>query len=151
MVAGGSRFWARRFDRWRSLMSNLSTASNIVELGPLQAARKRKSTSVERSESDEALLDRISDLWNNWAVKHGSPMVRFLTASRGAHCRRRVADLVQATGLEADAAFQSLLAKCNESFFVKGAPRKPLGFDQLMQESFMVRMMENEFAWRARK
>lgn len=77
--------------------------------------------------------------------------MRFLTASRGVHCRRRIADLVQATGLGIEAAFMALLAKCDESFFVKGAPRKPLGFDQLLQESFMVRMMEGEFAWRARR
>jgi hypothetical protein len=133
------------------MASDISAASNVVEFSPLPISRKRKSTPAERSENDEALLDRISDLWNAWAARHGSPAVRFLTASRATHCRRRVADLVQATGLQADAAFGALLAKCDESFFVKGTPRKPLGFDQLLQESFMVRMMEGEFAWRAKR
>jgi hypothetical protein len=130
------------------MASDITLASNVVEFSPLPMPRKRKPTPAERSESDEALLDRISDLWNNWAVRHGSPSVRFLTISRGAHCRRRIADLVQATGFQAEQAFLALLAKCDESFFVKGAPRKPLGFDQLLQESFMVRMMEGEFAWK---
>jgi len=125
--------------------------ANVVTLFPLPETRKRKPTVAERSEADEALLDRISDLWNDWAARRGSPSVRFLTVSRAAHCRRRVADLVQATGLQAEQAFQALLAKCDESFFVKGTPRKPLGFDQLLQESFMVRMMEGEFAWRAKR
>ena len=133
------------------MASDISVVSNVVEFSPLPITRKRKPTPAERSENDEALLDRISDLWNDWASRRGSPSVRFLTASRAAHCRRRIADLVQATGLQADQAFLALMAKCDDSFFVKGTPRKPLGFDQLLQESFMVRMMEGEFTWKARR
>ena len=132
------------------MASDISLASNVVDFVP-PSPRKRKATYEERSENDEALLDRISDLWNTWASRRGSARVKFLTASRGAKCRCRIADLVGATGLAAEQAFLILLAKCDESFFVKGAPRKPLGFDQLLQESFMVRMMEDEFVWKGKR
>jgi hypothetical protein len=135
----------------QKMASDISLAANIVEFASIPIARKRKTTPAERAEGDEALLDRISDLWNEWATRRSCPRVRFLTASRAAHCRRRIADLVSATGLDADAAFKALLAKCDESFLVKGTPRKPLAFDQLLQESFMVRMMEGEFIWKPRR
>lgn len=99
----------------------------------------------QKSESDQHLLDRITDLWNAWAAHRGSPQVERLTVGRATHCRHIVADLMQHGYETPEVAFQWLLGICDESFFVKGAPRKRLEFDQLMRESFVARMVEGSF------
>jgi uncharacterized protein YdaU (DUF1376 family) len=104
-----------------------------------------------RQESDQAVLDRVTDVWNQWAAAHGSPQVRYLTGQRAAHCRRRLADLKLDDGEAPEAAFGRLLSKCETSFFVRGSPRSPLKFDQLMQEGFLVKMMEGTFEWQDKK
>jgi hypothetical protein len=106
---------------------------------------------VRRPESDEVILDRALDQWNPWAASHGSPQVRALTGQRAIHCRQRMKDLAEMEGIDPDEAFRRLLAKCAESFFVKGQPRKKLSFDQLMREGFMVRMMEGEYLYEPKK
>ncbi len=106
---------------------------------------------VARQESDQAVLDRVTDVWNQWAAAHGSPQVRYLTGQRAAHCRRRLTDLKLDDGEPPEAAFGRLLSKCETSFFVRGSPRSPLKFDQLMQEGFFVKMMEGTFEWQDKK
>ncbi len=106
---------------------------------------------VARQESDQAVLDRVTDVWNQWAAAHGSPQVRYLTGQRAAHCRRRLADLKFDDGEAPETAFGRLLSKCETSFFVRGSPRSPLKFDQLMQEGFLVKMMEGTFEWQNKK
>ncbi len=103
---------------------------------------------LSKAESDQSLLDRISDRWNAWASSHGSPRVERLTTRRGIQCRRRIADLMQHGHETPEAAFDWLLTKCNESFFARGSPSKPLEFDQLMREEFMTRMVENAFQFK---
>lgn len=122
--------------------------ASLVNGTAVDLTRKR----IERSQSDQALLDRITDRWNAWAKPRGLPAVALLTAQRSIHCRRRVADLQALTGDETpEAAFDKLLAKCDASFFIRGSPRSKLGFDQLMREGFMARMMENGFENQERK
>ena len=99
------------------------------------------------TESDERLLDEVTDLWNPWARAHGSPQVEELTKTRATHCRHRIADLMQRGYSTPTEAFRFLLGKCDESFFAHGAARTPLKFDQLMRESFMVQMIEGSFAY----
>ena len=108
----------------------------------LKKARERK------TESDLDLLDKITDLWNAWARRFGSPQVERLTPKRGMHCRRRLEDL-KAYGHDApEAAFSFLLEKCSLSFYARGSPRKPLDFDQLMREDFMTKMLEGVYEYR---
>lgn len=99
----------------------------------------------QRAESDRALLDRITDIWNEWAAPRGSPQIAHLTGQRAIHCRLRVGELMEHGHDTPEAAFRWLLGFCDESFFVKGAPRKRLEFDQLMRESFIARMIEGSF------
>ena len=98
---------------------------------------------IDRAESDEKLLDQIIDIWNPFAKKHGLSQVKFLTKTRGQHCRRRLADITNGQG--PIKAFESLLVCCERSFFIRGSPRSPLKFDQLMNEGFMVKMLEGSF------
>lgn len=120
-----------------------------AELFELSEFRRKP---APKRESAAELLDRVTDQWNAWAVRHGSPAVRNLTDKRAIHCRRRIADLKTLGYGEPEAAFASLLAKCSESFYARGSPRKPLEFDQLMREDFMTRMLEGAFEHReARK
>jgi len=112
------------------------------EILDLRKARERK------AESDLDLLDKITDLWNAWARRFGSPQVERLTPKRGMHCRRRLEDL-KAYGHDApEAAFSFLLEKCSLSFYARGSPRKPLDFDQLMREDFMTKMLEGVYEYR---
>jgi hypothetical protein len=103
---------------------------------------------VARSEGDQALLDRVTDIWNAWAAAHGSPQVNRLTAKRGVHCRRRIQDLMDYGPSSPEEAFKFLLSKCDQSFFARGSPRTPLKFDQLMREDFMTQMLEGAFEHR---
>lgn len=99
----------------------------------------------QKSESDERLLDRITDLWNAWAAPRGSPQIAHLTGQRAIHCRRRIAELMQHGHATPEAAFAWLLVFCDESFFVRGSPRRRLEFDQLLKEGFVARMIEGSF------
>jgi uncharacterized protein YdaU (DUF1376 family) len=121
------------------------------QLPLLAVVRTTPSKAILRAESDEVILDRALDQWNPWAASHGSPQVRALTGQRAIHCRQRMKDLAEMEGIDPDEAFRRLLAKCAESFFVKGQPRKKLSFDQLMREGFMVRMMEGEYLYEPKK
>lgn len=112
--------------------------------------KERRSRMIARAESDQALLDRITDMWNSWAVKNGSPQVKYLTGERAKHCRKRILDIIGNGTATPEEAFQSLLSRCYDSFFVKGKPRNPLKFDQLLREGFMVQMMEGQFAYQQR-
>jgi uncharacterized protein YdaU (DUF1376 family) len=103
------------------------------------------------AESDERLLDGVSDIWNSWAASHGCPQVAHLTGQRAIHCRRRIAELMAHGYQTADEAFRFLLRHCDESFFVKGNPRKPLEFNQLLREDFVARMIEGSFKYQPQK
>ena len=117
-----------------------ASSSTVVDLKAAKALAK--------SEGDQKLLDRITDCWNAWAASHGSPQVRYLTGQRSIHCRRRINDLLCGAPIEeAETAFSRLLNACEQSFFVRGNPRSPLKFDQIMNEGFMVKMMEGGFAY----
>jgi hypothetical protein len=109
--------------------------------------------SSRQAESDATLLEKIIEIWNPWARAHGSPEVRVGTKTRGSHCRQRMKDLIDLEiGPTPEEAFEKLLATCGSSFLVKGDNvRKPLSFDQLMQEGFMARMLEGEFNHRPQK
>jgi hypothetical protein len=109
---------------------------------------KLKSKALIRAEGNQALLDRITGLWNAWAVQHGSPQVQGLTKARGVHCRRRIADLMEFGPKTPEEAFKFLLTKCDQSFFAHGASRAPLKFNQLMREDFMIEMIEDGFIYR---
>jgi hypothetical protein len=102
---------------------------------------------IDRVASDQALLDQVTDKWNEWAKAHGCPQVKFLTQARAKQCRNRLSDITNGHG--PIAAFEEILAKCEQSFFIKGQSRTPLNFDRLMQEGFLVRMMEGQFDYRA--
>lgn len=112
------------------------------EVLDLRKARERK------AESDLDLLDKVTDLWNAWAKRWGSPTVERLTDRRATHCRRRITDLKAYGHDSPEAAFEFLLSKCSASFYARGSPRKPLEFDQLMREDFMTRMLEGAFEYR---
>ena len=100
-------------------------------------------------ESDQNLLDRITDIWNTWAAARGCSQVVMLTGQRAIHCRQRINELLKLEQVSDPAeAFTKLLSRCDASFFVKGQPRKPLCFDQLMREGFMAKMVEGEYAYR---
>lgn len=131
------------------LESNLEATPLVDGEPPTPIQRPYDRKKIERAESDQALLDRISDRWNAWAVLHGSPQVARLTAKRGAHCRKRIEDLMQFGHETPEAAFDWLLSKVDQSFFVRGSPRKPLEFDQLMKDEFMTRMVEGAFEFRS--
>ena len=103
------------------------------------------SKKIQRLESDERLLDEVTDAWNVWAISHRCPQVKFLTKSRGMHCRQRLKDI--ANGEEPAVAFRKVLSKCETSFFVRGSPRSPLNFDQLMREGFLSQMLEGAFEY----
>lgn len=109
---------------------------------PIPTIRK---TILRNPESDELLLDRITDIWNAWADRHGSPKVICLTAQRGIKCRRRIQDLMRLGHTTPDDAFKFLLTKADESFFVLGNPSRPLAFDQLLTEGFMIKMIEDTY------
>lgn len=117
-----------------------ASSSTVVDL--------KASKALARVEGDQRLLDRITDGWNAWAASHGSPQVRYLTGQRSIHCRRRINDLLCGAPIEeAETVFSRLLTACEQSFFVRGNPRSPLKFDQLMNEGFMVKMMEGAFTY----
>jgi uncharacterized protein YdaU (DUF1376 family) len=117
-----------------------ASSSTVVDLKAAKA--------LARVEGDQKLLDRITDCWNAWAASHGSPQVRYLTGQRSIHCRRRINDLLCGASIEeAETVFSRLLTACEQSFFVRGNPRSPLKFDQLMNEGFMVKMMEGAFTY----
>jgi len=127
-----------------------ANASLVVEgddpLRPVVSSsleRKR----AERRENDIALLDEITDIWNDWAKSRGSPLVVRLSDKRAVSCRKRIADLKELGFSTPQDAFRGILSKCEESFFVRGSPRKPLDFDQLMNEGFMTRMIEGSFRY----
>jgi len=103
------------------------------------------SKQIQRLESDERLLDEVTDTWNAWAISHRCPQVKFLTKSRAMHCRQRLKDI--ANGEEPAVAFRKVLSKCETSFFVRGSPRSPLKFDQLMREGFLSQMLEGAFEY----
>ena len=105
---------------------------------------------VERQQSDLALLDEITDIWNIWAKSKGSPTVARLTDERAKKCRKRIEDLKQLGFETPQEAFRGLLSKCETSFFVRGSPRSPLKFDQLMCEGFMTKMFEGNYEYRER-
>jgi hypothetical protein len=127
---------------------HLALASLALVDEPVDALQRKR---IERAESDQALLDRITDRWNAWAQRHGSPQVAHLTDRRAVHCRRRIADLMQHGHETPEGAFDWLLRKCDTSFYARGSPRKPLEFDQLMREDFMARMVENAFEFHPEK
>jgi hypothetical protein len=104
---------------------------------------------LERAESDEKLLDQVTDAWNAWARGHRCPQVKFLTKSRAQHCRNRLKDI--ANGDEPLAAFRKVLSKCETSFFIRGSPRSHLKFDQLMREGFLSQMLEGAFEYQERR
>ncbi len=120
-------------------------ATPLVDDKPSTPPVRKK---IDRTESDQELLDRITDRWNAWATSHGSPLVVRLTAKRGAHCRRRIGDLMQFGHETPEAAFDWLLSKVDQSFFARGSPRKPLDFDQLMRDEFMTKMVEGSFEFK---
>jgi hypothetical protein len=135
-----------RSDSKSSLRSDSSSGTD----DPKKAERKTRAS--ERAETDNQLLDRITDQWNAWARAHGSRPIKVLTEKRGIHCRRRIAELMEIEGSPTpEAAFAKALTYANESFFVKGSPRKPLGFDQLMREGFLANLIEGEFVYRPPK
>ena len=116
---------------------------------PIEGLSVEKTSKRQRkAESDQAILDRITDVWNDWARRHSSPGVAFLTGLRAQHCRLRLADLDPDHSCAPEDTFRKLLSKCETSFFVRGSPRSPLKFDQLLRESFMVQMMEGAFEYR---
>jgi len=114
-------------------------------LFPIDGEIDMRTAKRAKGMSDQVILDRITDQWNRWAVPHGCPKVRYLTGQRAVAARRRLADLSPNGTETPEEAFGVLLSKCEESFFVKGSPRRPLQFDQLMREGFMVKMMEDGF------
>ena len=120
-------------------------ATPLVDAEPSTPPVRKK---IDRTETDQELLDRITDRWNAWATSHGSPLVVRLTAKRGAHCRRRIGDLMQFGHETPEAAFDWLLSKVDQSFFARGSPRKPLDFDQLMRDEFMTKMVEGSFEFK---
>jgi hypothetical protein len=107
------------------------------------------SKKLERVESDEMLLDQVTDVWNAFARSHNCPQVKFLTKARGQRCRARLKDL--ANGEEPIATFRKVLSKCETSFFIRGSPRSPLKFDQLLRENFLVEMLEGDYEFREQK
>ena len=115
---------------------------------PLVCLNKKR---VERQQSDLALLDEITDDWNAWAKTRGSPTVARLTEVRATKCRKRIEDLKQLGFGTPQEAFRALLSKCEKSFFIRGSPRSPLKFDQLMKEDFMTQMFEGNFEYREQK
>lgn len=119
-------------------VASATSSTGVVDLFP--EAKK-----LLKSESDQVLLDKVTDVWNGWAVKHGISQVRFLTGRRGTACRQRLKEITNGHG--PIAAFEEVLVKCEESFFVKGSPRNRLNFDQLLEEKFFVKMMENGFKY----
>jgi hypothetical protein len=101
------------------------------------------SKKIERTESDQKLLDAITDVWNAWAIGHHCPQVKFLTDERARRCRSRLRDI--ANGEEPVPAFRKVLSKCETSFFIRGSPRGPLTFDHLMREGFLSKMLEGGY------
>lgn len=118
-----------------------TSSTGAVDLFP-------ESKKLVKAESDQRLLDEVTDVWNVWAAKNGARQVKFLTGERAVKCRRRLADITNGHG--PIAAFEELLVKCEQSFFVKGTPRSKLGFDQLLEERFFVKLMEDGFKYEAR-
>lgn len=98
-----------------------------------------------RAESDLALLDRITDVWNPWAASHGLAQVQGLTDTRARACRQRLAYLKDLGYPEPIEAFQFVLDTAEQSFFIRGEPRNPLTFDQLLRESFLTKLLEGAF------
>ena len=153
-VMAGKRSALARLSQ-RSLNGRSTEAPTEAQLSQSQSHKSKEaiassSTVVDlkaaKVESDQKLLDRITDIWNAWAASHGSSQVRYLTGQRSIHCRRRINDLLCGAPIEeAEEAFSRLLSACEQSFFVRGNPRSPLKFDQLMNEGFMVKMMEGSF------
>jgi uncharacterized protein YdaU (DUF1376 family) len=122
-----------------------SSAGSAADAGAAPPENKPESKKTARTASDLKLLDQISDIWNDWAVQHGSKPVRRLTDQRAIACRRRIADLMEFGHGTPEEAFRFLLNKCSQSFFAKGSPKAPLKFDQLMREGFMTDMIEGSF------
>ena len=119
-------------------------ATPLVADNPATQAAPVVSLKAKRAESDQALLDRITDQWNAWASPRGLAQVEFLTGQRATHCRNRLKDLEPRYG-PPEEAFAAVLRKCESSFFIRGSPRSPLKFNQLMQEKFMVELMEGAY------
>ena len=128
-----------------------ANASLVNETLPPQPDKVQISKQTLRGESDLTLLDGVTDQWNEWARNKGSPQVARLTAKRAVHCRRRIEDLMAYGNATPEEAFGFLLSKCDQSFFARGSPRKPLEFNQLMSEDFMTRMLEGSFKYEDRK
>jgi hypothetical protein len=123
--------------------ANASLVDEAVDVTPPPGKK------LERVESDERLLDEITDVWNSWARVHNCPQVRFLTKARGQRCRQRLKDI--ANGEEPIAAFRKVLSKCETSFFIRGSPRSRLKFDQLMREGFLSEMLEGSYEYQPRQ
>jgi hypothetical protein len=126
-----------------SLEARQPGSPNGSPADPPPAAKK-----LFRAESDQALLDRITDVWNAWASKHGSPQVQRLSDMRAQHCRRRMAELVEYyPDVPIEKAFAKLLGVVEQSFFVQGSPRHPIRFDQLMREGFVANLVEGSYRY----
>lgn len=94
----------------------------------------------------EKVLDQIADVWNAFASNHRLPGVQKLTEERSKLLQKRLEDLRGfKLGDEPVEAFQAALSICSRSFFIRGSPKTPLTFDQLMDESFFVKMLEGNF------
>lgn len=109
--------------------------------GNEKPVRKKRIT----AEGDLKLLDRIADLWNPWAAQRGLAQIEGLTDQRGASLRRRLEYLSELGYATPEKAFGAILAKAERSFFIRGSPRSPLKFDQLLRESFLVKLLEGQF------
>jgi hypothetical protein len=131
----------------KDISSSEAKASSELVDEPVDAKPPSKKT--ERVESDEELLDQVTDVWNAFARSHNCPQVKFLTKTRGQRCRARLKDV--ANGEEPIATFRKVLSKCETSFFIRGSPRSRLKFDQLMREGFLVEMLEGAFEYEAQR
>jgi hypothetical protein len=125
----------------------LALASLALVDEPVDATPPSKK--IERTESDQKLLDQVTDVWNAWASGHQCPQVKFLTDERGRRLRQRLRDI--ANGEEPITVFRKVLSKCETSFFIRGSPRSRLKFDQLLREKFLVEMLEGDFEYEAQR
>lgn len=149
----------------RETSVSLSPVSEAIASSPVSACADQATAEVfhleehrppsrkqSRKAADAELLDGISDIWNAFAHRHGCPTIRGLTDKRAVACRRRVEYLIGFTQADTPQdAFRILLERCARSFFVRGAPRKPLEFDQLLREEFVTRMLEGSFDYREQR
>lgn len=124
--------------------SSPAVSGSAADGGEEPKTRKKR----EQSESDLVLLDRISDIWNPWAAKRGLAQIQGLTGTRATACRRRLEYLRQLGHPDPAEAFQFVLAKADQSFFIRGSPSSPLKFDQLLAERFLVQLLEGAYEHR---